>query len=283
MFSNALIKSICTKSNEENLSLDRNDWQKVLEANKAFADEDVLRRGHKLWGQYYLGSFRELQELSASGRILELCCGDGFLLSSFVGLLDFAHRGHFIDISAKQCRAFAANCHSMGLEDSRVVCGDVGQLPFPNDAFSLALGNSFLHHLPDVGTYLKEVSRVISPGGSFITFHEPTKTAPFWERFPVSLVSGRKQGSLTDIWLIRPKVIKRLLEEAGFKTVTFFPGRLLAAIFVVPWEKVFYRCGLTVPTYCLVRAYSLCKRIEGGLPLKLRLNWCPSIGVLAKK
>lgn len=71
----------------------------------------------------------------------------------------------------------------------------------------------------DVGQYLREACRTLRPGGRFIAFHEPNISAPFLENFPLSLARDG-DGSLTDIWLIRPEVIRKLAVVAGFRRVT---------------------------------------------------------------
>lgn len=49
-----------------------------------------------------------------------------------------------------------------------VIQGSGYTLPFPDNTFSSALSNSVLEHIPDLDTTLKEMSRVMKPGGKFV-------------------------------------------------------------------------------------------------------------------
>ena len=49
--------------------------------------------------------------------------------------------------------------------------------------FDIIIGNSFLHHMPNVPEALKNIYKMLKPGGSFITLHEPT---------PLSVLETRK-------------------------------------------------------------------------------------------
>jgi SAM-dependent methyltransferase len=48
-------------------------------------------------------------------------------------------------------------------------------LPFDDATFELVVGHAVLHHIPDVEQALREVIRVLKPGGRFVFAGEPTK------------------------------------------------------------------------------------------------------------
>jgi SAM-dependent methyltransferase len=52
------------------------------------------------------------------------------------------------------------------------VRGDALQLPFLNNTFDLAFARTVLHHLADLGKGLKEIWRVLKPGGIFVAYSE---------------------------------------------------------------------------------------------------------------
>jgi ubiquinone/menaquinone biosynthesis C-methylase UbiE len=55
------------------------------------------------------------------------------------------------------------------------VQGDIEQLPFGHDVFDLATANVVVEHVADPARLLREVHRVLRPGGTFV-FHTPN----FW-------------------------------------------------------------------------------------------------------
>jgi ubiquinone/menaquinone biosynthesis C-methylase UbiE len=52
------------------------------------------------------------------------------------------------------------------------VCGNIEQLPFADDSFSLVTANMVIEHVKDPGKLLREIRRVLRPNGIFL-FHTP--------------------------------------------------------------------------------------------------------------
>jgi SAM-dependent methyltransferase len=106
-------------------------------------------------------------------RALEVGCGTGFFLLNLkqAGVLD---DGFVTDISPGMVAAAVANAEELGLSvDGRVA--DAESLPHPDDSFDLVVGHAVLHHIPDVELAMREVLRVLRPGGRFVFAGEPTR------------------------------------------------------------------------------------------------------------
>lgn len=284
MFNNPALTSLCRFSDEQNLRLHKEDWQKILDANKEFFEDPGAWKGNRTWGKYLLNLLGEMEQPLDFTSSIELCCGNGFLFFSFRELFDLTKNAWFIDLSQSQCNAFRQRCAYQGIESPNILCGDIGDMPFKADTFSCVYGHSFLHHLPYVGLSLREIYRVLQPGGKFVAFHEPTPTANFFERFPRSLWRWHSNiACLTDIWLIKPVIILRLLQESGFQNIRIQPNRMLSSVFVVPWEKVFYRLIQNLKLNGFPRLRMYCDRIEHTLPGGISMKLSPSISVVATK
>jgi ubiquinone/menaquinone biosynthesis C-methylase UbiE len=52
------------------------------------------------------------------------------------------------------------------------VCGELHQLPFKDEAFNLATANMVIEHIEQPEAMLREIARVLKPGGLFL-FHTP--------------------------------------------------------------------------------------------------------------
>ena len=105
-------------------------------------------------------------------RALELGCGTGFFLLNLkqAGVLD---EGHVTDISPGMVAAAQRNAESLGFTvEGRVA--DAEQLPYDDATFDLVVGHAVLHHIPDVELAMREVLRVLKPGGRFVFAGEPT-------------------------------------------------------------------------------------------------------------
>ncbi len=104
---------------------------------------------------------------------LELGCGTGFFLLNLKqgGVLD---RGSVTDISPKMVEVARRNASALGFEvEGRTA--DAERLPYDSESFDLVVGHAVLHHIPDVEAAMREVIRVLKPGGRFVFAGEPTR------------------------------------------------------------------------------------------------------------
>jgi ubiquinone/menaquinone biosynthesis C-methylase UbiE len=104
---------------------------------------------------------------------LELGCGTGFFTLNLKlgGVLDECA---VTDLSAGMVEVAQRNAHALGFEVAGRVA-DAERLPYPDDSFDLVAGHAVLHHIPDVELALREVLRVLRPGGRFVFAGEPTR------------------------------------------------------------------------------------------------------------
>lgn len=103
---------------------------------------------------------------------LEIGCGTGFFSLNLkqAGVLGAVS---VTDISPAMVQRAVANAHHLGFAVSPRVC-DADTLPYPDASFDVVVGHAMLHHLPDPTAALREVVRVLRPGGRFVFAGEPT-------------------------------------------------------------------------------------------------------------
>lgn len=104
--------------------------------------------------------------------VLEIGCGTGFFTLNLM-LAGVIKEAHVTDISPGMVAVAERNARDLGLTVHGKVA-DAETLPYDDDTFDLVVGHAVLHHIPDVELALREVVRVLKPGGRFVFAGEPT-------------------------------------------------------------------------------------------------------------
>lgn len=114
------------------------------------------------------------------GSVLELGAGTGFF-SLNLKLAGLVEDVHVSDLSPGMVEAAKQNAERLGFTiEGRVA--DAESLPYEDDSFDLVVGHAVIHHIPDVEAALREVVRVLRPGGRFVIAGEPTRIGHWYAR-----------------------------------------------------------------------------------------------------
>jgi len=192
-------------------------------------------------------------------RVLDMCCGRGdlgiFLQEYFGAQVTFS------DLSWLQLQSLDSRLVSNDTFSPSICAADVLKLPFQPASFNLVIGNSFLHHLPDVPSALAELRRVQAPDGATVLLHEPSLSANYWQSFPLSLVKDTTlvSGPATDLWMFTPDDLCRLFLQVGYKHVNVMGTGVLSSV-VVNWYlllalKLNWRSNLGIYPAYILRAW----------------------------
>ncbi len=122
------------------------------------------------WDQDHYGGLQAVEALArragigAEGRVLDICAGLGgparFLARRY------GCRVTGLDLNGERCAAGRRLTRLVGLDGLvRLVRGDAQALPFRGAAFTAAVSQEGLLHVPDKGAVLAECARVLLPGG----------------------------------------------------------------------------------------------------------------------
>jgi SAM-dependent methyltransferase len=143
----------------------------------------------------------DLKRFAASGRLLEIGCSTGEMLAAANS--SFAATGVEADEkNSRIARARGLDCFSGTLADAR----------FPDASFDVAAMYHVIEHFPSPRAELRELHRVIKPGGWLAV--ETPNIATLWFR----LLGARWRQFIPDhIFFFTPQTITRLCEESGFE------------------------------------------------------------------
>jgi len=167
---------------------------------------------------------------------LEVGGGTGFFLLNLMQS-GVAKRGTITDISAGMVARAVRNGQELGLDVTGNVA-DVECMPFDDGQFDLVVGHAFLHHIPDVDAALREMIRILKPGGRFVICGEPTRKGDFVARrlSHATWWATRRVATLPGVpssWARSSEELEQSSREAALEAIvdlhTFDPDRLAAA------------------------------------------------------
>ena len=114
-----------------------------------------------------------------NAMILDVGCGGGYTLRKLAAI---AAEGKFVglDYSAASV-AVSRQTNAQGIESGRMEIkqGSVAALPFPDCSFNVVTAVETHYYWPDLPANVREVYRVIKPGGTFLLIAETYRGGPF--------------------------------------------------------------------------------------------------------
>lgn len=198
-----------------------------------------------LYGQLVIQVFDRARKYNKIPIVLDLGAGEGSVTLPF---LELGAKVVAVDSSASQLKTLQSKCERFG-DMLEIRCEDVHEiLKNKQVKYDIVVANSFLHHVPDYLTMIKEATTILNPHGQFFSFQDPlrydslgkftmlfsTLVYFWWRGFRGDLIGGVKrrirrargiylEGSVHDnaeYHVTRNGVdqvaICRLLDESGF-------------------------------------------------------------------
>ncbi|MCU7934167.1 MAG: methyltransferase domain-containing protein [Candidatus Thiodiazotropha sp. (ex Dulcina madagascariensis)] len=109
--------------------------------------------------------------LPPSARVLEVGCGTGAMMRFLAKRSDFSGKAIGVDQSPPFIKAATGFAQRERVDD-RVAfrIGDAHNLDFPAAAFDAVIANTLISHVTEPETVLREMARVVRPGGTVAIF-----------------------------------------------------------------------------------------------------------------
>lgn len=128
-------------------------------------DDPLPQYYSRLVGFIYRNRLRQALSLLSPpyGSILEIGYGSGILLPS---LARIGNRVTGLDIDSDPKRS-EENLKKIGV-NVRLTKGDIRNTEYPDESFDLIIAISVLEHIKDIEAVVKEVCRLLKPGGEFL-------------------------------------------------------------------------------------------------------------------
>ena len=144
----------------------------------------------------------ELMNLRATDRLLDIGCGSGWLVRRLAPLLP---HGKVVGIDVSNEMVRRSQAASAGIPNAQFLQGTAEQIPAPADAFNKALSVESAYYWYDPGRGLRDILRVLVPGGSawiLINYYRDNPDCHQWKvhyQTPTHLLSAAEwQGIFND-------------------------------------------------------------------------------------
>jgi len=144
--------------------------------------------------------------------ILDIGCGGGKTVNT---LADRATEGKIYGIDySEDCVSVASKINKKLIDAGRVeiLHASVESLPFPNDSFDLVTAVESYYFWPNLINNLKEIRRVLKPGGSVILINACYRD----ERFEKRNANLARMGNFT---YHLPEEFREFLRDAGYSSI----------------------------------------------------------------
>lgn len=140
---------------DELLRLEFNDWAKAGRG-------EGMERGHRPVGEQAIDSMA----IPADARVLDVGCGSGWAARL---MAEKTPRGHVVGIDIADEMIALARETSSSFSNVEFQTASAEKLPFAGGEFSHAFSMESLYYYADMSAALREIKRVLKPGGLFVT------------------------------------------------------------------------------------------------------------------
>lgn len=142
--------------------------------------------------------------------LADISCGTGNMLKEIIDTFGTEKTLYGVDLSPKS----AEKAREKTSGHAEIIVGDVDNIPMDRSKVDIALNMHSFHHYPNPLLALREINRILKPGGRLILVENDYPTA---QRIKINLTqffNGYKNG---DIKMYSDGELRKLLESADFE------------------------------------------------------------------
>ena len=200
-----------------------NESHPMYEESPAFGYDAPEVQDHYTGREFGQVSVYFKDSLKPGMDVLDCGCGPGTLTLGLAQAVD-PGQATGIDIESGMVEKANALANERGIKNVEFRVDDITDLSFPNNSFDLVFASAVLEHLPDPVVALREVRRVLKPGGTTVIINtdwgdplispESDDIRRFFELFEAGF--NRYGGSLN-----RGRHLRLMMREAGLDVTEF--------------------------------------------------------------
>jgi demethylmenaquinone methyltransferase/2-methoxy-6-polyprenyl-1,4-benzoquinol methylase len=176
--------------------------------------------------------------VTPGSKALDVCCGTADWTIALAEAVGPSGEVTGLDFSQNMLNVGLEKVKGLGLNQVRLIHGNAMELPFPDNSFHYVTIGFGLRNVPDYLQVLKEMYRVLKPGGKAVCLETSQPTLMgykqlyyFYFRFIMPMFGKLLAKSYKEYsWLHESardfpgmKELSQLFEQAGFKDVKYKP------------------------------------------------------------
>jgi len=192
---------------------------------RCYARSKVHAKGTSLPVLLRLGNPRPHQ------LVLDVATGTGFTAFAFAPRV---HKVVASDLTMRMLAQARSLCRELRLTNISFQLAEAEELPYRADAFDIATCRIAPHHFADVHAFLREMWRVLRPGGTLLVADTASPAAGEVQNWHNRVERLRDPSHL---WSYTPAQWRALVEEAGFQ-VEVVHTRCRTPMVFSEWVKV---------------------------------------------
>jgi demethylmenaquinone methyltransferase / 2-methoxy-6-polyprenyl-1,4-benzoquinol methylase len=185
---------------------------------------------HKSWRKYTM----KVMDVQPNQVALDVCCGTADWTIALANAVGKNGKVYGLDFSKNMLSVGEQKVKSLGLSQAELIHGNAMELPFEDDTFDYVTIGFGLRNVPDYAQVLREMTRVVKPGGKVVCLETSQPTMPgfnqlfrFYFRFIMPLFGKLFAKSYKEYsWLQESassfpgmKELARMFEQAGLTNV----------------------------------------------------------------